>query len=169
MALRLVSRPSGEADSARGAVVGVGEGVDCESPTVEVAVTVGPVVGVGDGVGEGVGSLVRVAVMVGTTVGMGDAVDCRLSLMGVGVTDGTAAEIGDGVDCESPTVEVAVTVGGVVGMGDGVGEGTGSLPHAVSEKTATTDDTTIAETRVRRMIVVAFDSRILSPLINGAH
>ncbi len=104
--------------------------------------------------------------MVGATVGMGDAVDCRLSLIGVGVTDGTAAEMGDGVDCESPPVEVAVTVGGVV---DGVGEGAGSLPHAVSEKTATTDDTTIAETRMRRMVVVTFDSRILSPSINGAH
>ena len=101
--------------------------------------------------------------MVGATVGMGDAVDCRLSLIGVGVTAGTAAGIGDGVDCESPPVEVTVTVGPVVGVGGGVGEGGGSLPHAASEKTATRDDTTNAETRIRRMVVIAFDSRILSP------
>ena len=56
--MRLVSRPSVEADLARGAVVGVGDGVDCESPPVEIGVTVGAVVGVGDGVGEGTGSLV---------------------------------------------------------------------------------------------------------------
>lgn len=106
--------------------------------------------------------------MVGATVGMGDAVDCRLSLIGVGVTAGTAAGIGDGVDCESLPVEVAVTVGPVVGVGGGVGEGSGSLPHAASEKTAMRDDTTIAETGMRRMAVIAFDSRILSPWINSA-
>ena len=70
--------------------------------------------------------------------------------VGAGVGEG-------GVDCETPLVGVTMTVDAIVEVGAGVGEGAGSPPHAASEMMAARDDRTIAETRMRPTVFIAFD------------